>query len=384
MKRVLPFMFYLVFYAAAVFLFPFTILYFQEAGFTSTQIGVLAGIMPLISLIGAPLLTGLADATNRHKLIMSLSIAVIIITTGVFPFLKSFFAAIPVIVLYSLFLSPVGSFADSATLTMLGAEKELYGRIRMGGTFGWGIVAPLAGLVIAAYGTRWAFWGFAIIMVLNLFICQKFAFIQKPRQESMTGDIRRVLADKRWALFLALAFIGGVALTVINSFLFPYMNELGINKASMEIALTIATVSELPILFFANHLLKRFKAHGLLVLAVLVTGLRLLLYAGFNFQSGILVFQLLNGMTFPMFWVAGVAYANEISPQGMKATGQGLLGAMVIGIGSAAGGLGSGLLMGAIGGQGLFLYAGLFVLASLAVILLAERALRAPRPGSLG
>ena len=106
----------------------------------------------------------------------------------------------------------------------------------------------------------------------------------------------------------------------------------------MGIALTIATLGELPILFFANRLLKRFGAYGLLVLGLIITGVRLLLYAGFNFPAGILIFQLLNGMTFPMVWVAGVSYADENAPEGMKATAQGLLGAMIFGIGAAAGG----------------------------------------------
>lgn len=380
MKRSLPFTFYLVYYAAGVFLFPFMILYFQESGFTPAQVGLLAGITPLISLLGAPLLTGLADAMQRHKLVMNLAIIISVLATALFPLDRSFAYAITLIVIYSLFAAPVISFADSATITMLGDDKEMYGRIRMGGTFGWGLMAPLAGLIIANWGIRWAFWGYSAIMVLSLLLCQRFSFAIKPQPASMRGNLQHVLRDRRWPLFLALAFIGGVAFTVVNSFLFPYMNELSISKATMEIALTISTISELPILFFSNRLLKRFTAHGLLELATLITGIRLLLYAALSFQTGILAFQLLNGMTFPMFWVAGVAYANQISPEGMKSTAQGLLGAMVIGIGASAGGLSSGLLMGAIGGQGLFLAAGVFVLLGVLAISLIERGQRSHQP----
>jgi len=241
----------------------------------------------------------------------------------------------------------------------------------------------LAGPIVGAYGIRWAFWGFSIIMIFNLFISQKFSYAQKTKQGPLTGDIRSVLIDKRWILFLALAFVGGIAFAVINNFLFPYMDGLKIDSFTRNISLTIATISELPILFFANYLLKRFTVHGLLVLAMLITGLRLILYGALNFQSGILVFQLLNGMTYPMFWVAGVSYANEISPDGMKTAAQGLFGAMVFGVGAAVGGLAGGLLLGSIGGQGLFLSVGTFVLASVLLLTLIDRHLQKPQVQSL-
>ncbi len=384
MKRTWPFMFYLVYFAAAVFLQPNIVVYFQKLGFTGTQIGLLASLVPLIVMLGAPLWTGLADAKNRHKLIMSMAIIVSVVTASIFPLVNSFSLIIPLVILNALFAAPIISFADSATISLLGDDKGMYGRVRLGGTFGWGLVALLAGPIIGAYGIRWAFWGYSAILIFTLFISQKFTYTQKPKQESLAGDIRLVLIDKRWVLFLALAFVGGIALTTINIFLFPYMDELNINNTTRNIALTIATVSELPILFFANYLLKRFKAYGLLLMAMLVTGLRLLLYGVLNFQTGILVFQLLNGMTFPLFWVAGVSYANEISPEGMKATAQGLFGAMAVGFGAAAGGLAGGLLLGSIGGRGLFLSIGVFTLLSLLVIFFVERTQRAHQTIRLG
>ncbi len=373
MKRLLPFSFYLVYFSGAVFLQPFVIVYFQELGFSGAQIGFLAAMTPLIFMLGAPLWTGLADATHRHKLIMSITVVVSAVIAGLFPLVNSFILVVPIVIVYALFAAAIIPFADSATMSMLGDEKAMYGRVRLGGTLGWGLFAPLAGLIIQGYGIRWAFWGFSIFLIFSLFIVHKFSFVQVPKRESFVRDIRLVLADQRWMLFLALSFVAGVGFAIVSSFLFPYMRELNISKATMEVSLTIATISELPVLFFANFLLMRIKARGLLVLAVLITGLRLLLYAILNYQTGILGFQLLNGMTYPMFWVAGVSYANAISPDGMKSTAQGLLGAMVSGFGAAAGGLMGGLLLGGVGGQGLFLYTGVFVLLSLLVIILLER-----------
>jgi len=205
-----------------------------------------------------------------------------------------------------------------------------------------------------------------------------------PSRESLAGAVIKGLRVQQWIIFLSLAFVAGTAFTVMNSFLFPYLDELNINNISRNLALTIATISELPILFFSNHLLKRFNARGLLTLALVITGLRLVLYAMLNSQPAILAFQLLNGMTYPLFLIAGVAYASEISPEGMKSTAQGFFSSMLFGFGAATGGLASGLLMGSLGGQGLFFTAGIFVLVSLSAILVIERSLLARRVGTLG
>jgi len=381
MKRALPFLFYMFYFSSLVFIQPYTVVYLQGLGFNGAQIGILAGMMPIIFMLSAPLWTGLADAHNRHKLIMSITIIITVLTAAAFPLVKSFSGIIPVVILYALFAAPIISFADSATMEMLAEDRSIYGRIRLGGTLGWGLVAPIAGLIIQAYGIQWAFWGYSAILLVTLVISQKFSFSQKTKQEKVSVDFRQLLTDKRWVLFLVMAFVSGVALTMINNFLFPYMDELKIDKTTQGLALTISTISELPILFFANLLLKRFKAHGLLILAMAVTTLRLFLYGIFNFQSGILVFQLLNGMCFPLFWVAGVSYADELAPEGLKSTAQGLLGGMVSGFGAAAGGLAGGLLLGGVGGQVLYLSTGGFLLASLVVILLVERGQRVVQLG---
>ncbi len=77
---------------------------------------------------------------------------------------------------------------------------------------------------------------------------------------------------------------------------------------------------------------------------------------------------MLNGMTFPLFWVAGVAFANDASPEGMKATGQGILAGVSSGIGAATGGMVCNLLLGSLGGQAMFWLVGVGVLVGVVVV----------------
>jgi len=375
MKKASAFTFYLLYYAAIASLGPFIVLFYQQLGFTGAQIGLLAGMSPLIMLAGAPFWTGIADATRRHRLTMSLTVAAVVVLVPIFPSFQAFGPVILLVALFSFFAAPITSFADSATMSMLAGEKEMYGRVRLGGTIGWGLAAPVAGMLIQIHGLRFAFWGYAALMFLALVVSQRFVFGQSAVGASLQGSIRTLVTSRRWALFLALAFVGGMGFASINSYLLPYMEELKASKTTMGIALAIGTLFELPVLFFADRLLKRFKAHGLLVLAMIVTGVRLLLYAALKSPAGVLVVQTLNGLTYPAAWVAGVSYADEHAPAGMSATAQGLFGAMVSGFGAATGGFIGGLLLESTGGQGMFLVFGVVVLVGIAIITFIERRL---------
>ncbi|HSN76761.1 MAG TPA: MFS transporter [Anaerolineae bacterium] len=380
MRKAIPFAFYFLYFAAAAALIPFVVLYYQQLGFSGAQIGLLAGMAPLIAMVGAPLWTNLADRTGRHRLILSLTMAGVIVVVLVIPSLHALLPVVGMIALYSLLGSPIVSLSDSATMTMLGDERDKYGRVRLGGTFGWALAAPLAGLLVENNGIQMAFYGYATFMALALVVSQRLVFgssADPTGAATARGGMRKLLSNRRWALFLAMAFVCGMGFASVNTYLFAYMQELGASAGVMGLALTLATLSELPVLFFADRLLKRMGSFGLLTLGMAVTGVRLLLFAAVSAPAGVLAFQFLNGLTFPAVWVSGVSFAYDNAPPGLSATAQGLFGAMVFGFGAAAGGLLGGLLLEAIGSRAMYLVFGVFVLLSLALLAPLERRLAA-------
>lgn len=379
MRRIWPFSFSFLWFASVALIVPFVVLYYQELGFTGPQIGLLTGIAPLIMFVGAPFWTGIADARRKHRLIMSTTLLMGILALVIYPLVSTFVAIMAVVIQLNFFLAPVQSFADSATMHMLRDEKEMYGRIRLGGTIGYGLFAPIAGLLVKEQGLKFAFWGSAGVMFLSFIISQKFVYDQLRDDDQVGGSLRPLLQNPRWTLFLTIALTGGLALAATNNYLFPLMKELGADESIMGYALTIGTIGEVPILFFGNRLIKRFKSYRLLVLAMILTGIRLLLLAVSGSPPVVLLVQLLNGVNIPMMWIAGVAFADEYAPPGMSASAQGLFGAMVTGIGNALGGFLGGILLERIGGSGLYLVFGILVLATIAVVFLIDQRLPTER-----
>ena len=375
MKKIYPFSFYLLYFGANACFLPYIVLYYQSLGFSGAQIGLLFAITPLISLVGAPFWTGMADVSHRHRLVMSVTLLAAIGLVALFPFVKTFTAVVVLASLFSFMSAPVNSFADTATMTMLGDQKNMYGRIRAGGTIGWGVIAPIAGIMIARLGLNWAFWSYAVLQFIGFLISQRFVFSQVKQQVSIKHGMRELFSNRRMILFLVTAFVTGMALSSINSFLSAYLGELGIGKSLLGFALAIATVAELPVLFFGNRLLAKLKPHGLLILSMFATMIRLFLYAVFTTPAGILVFQLINGFTFATLWVAGVSFINENAPPGLSATTQGVFGAAVFGFGAAGGGFFGALLLERLGGGQMYAIFGAMMLVMLIVYVLLERRL---------
>jgi MFS family permease len=251
----------------------------------------------------------------------------------------------------------------------------MYGRIRLGGTIGFGVFAPIAGYIVQNYGLIVTFFVFSTIMLVNVFVSTKFNFGSAEEHDTKSGGIRQLLMDRRWVIFLLSAFLGGVGVFSVVSYLYPYMAELGATETTMGTALTIATITEFPIFFFGNRLVKRFGSYGLFTIALLLIGVRSLLYGASNSTTMVMIVQAFGGMVFPALWLAGVSYADENAPRGLKSTAQGVFGAMTFGFGSAVGGFIGGLLLERLGGRGMFTAFGVMVLAGMALIEAVRRLL---------
>jgi len=375
MKKIWPFSFYFLYFAALSSFMPFLVLYYQDLKFTGAQIGLLTGIPPLITLFAAPLWTNIADASHRHRLVMSVGIGVAVVAALILPSLSAFVVIFITIILFNFFFSPVASLSDSATMSMLGEDRAMYGRIRMGGTIGWGVIAPIAGVLADHYGLKIAFWSFSAFMFINFFVAQNVVHDSTEHAQSNNGGIRYFLTNRRWLLFLFSAFLGGLGSLSVSSYLFPYMAEMGSSKSLMGIVLMIATITEVPIFFFGNRLVKRFTSQGLLVLALIMMGIRSIFFAWVSSPFAVLIVQAFGGMIFPALWSAGVSYADEHAPVGLKSTAQGLFGAVSFGFGSAVGGFIGGLLLESVGGRGMFLVFGFLILGGLAIIEVIKRIL---------
>jgi PPP family 3-phenylpropionic acid transporter len=344
-----PKAYYFSYYAAGASLVPFLVLYYRQLGLSGSQIGLLSGMAPLMTWIAAPLWGVLADVTQQHRRLLIGAIAGAIGMVGALSQAHSFGWLLPAAAGYAFCMAPIMPLVDNSVMTLLGPRSADYGKQRLWGALGWGLAGAAAGALVERWGIRVSFAGYALWMALGLLVALRLPVSHRPIGQTLASGLRRLAADRRLVVFLVTVFISGLGMSTVHSFLFLYMKDLGASAGLMGLSLTVATVSELPVFFFSDRLLRRLGPRGVLLISLAAYVVRLLAYAAMPAPAWVLAINLLHGLTFSAMWVAGVSYANQIAPPGMGATVQGLFGGVSMGLGAAMGAFSGGALYDAIG-----------------------------------
>jgi MFS transporter, PPP family, 3-phenylpropionic acid transporter len=364
--------FYFFYYAASASLFPFLGLHYEQLGFAGHQIGLLAGLPPILTLLGASLWGGIADATGQHQRVLFLAIAASIAAVATLSVATSFAALCLAVVFMAFSLAPITPLVDNTVMRWLGPNQDGYGRIRLWGAVGWGCLGPLMGWLVDQAGLAWSFYGFVAWMLACLLVSLRLPVADKSIGGALGQGLLTVIRDRRWRLFLFLAFVAGVGLGAVHHFLFLYMNHIGASRTLMGLSLSVATLSEMVVFFFAGRLLRRWGAKRLLIFATLAIAARPLAYSFVQVPEWVLAVQLLHGPSFALLWVAGVSYANHLAPTGLGATAQGLFSGVNFGLGGAMGALCGGVLYEYLGPLGMYRWAGISVFGGLLLFTLVD------------
>ena len=368
-------LFYFTIFAALAFLLPFLSLYYQkELGLSGSQIGFLTGLAPIVSLIGASIWGGIADATRKHKVILLMAIAGVWLSVFAIYRSTSFLFLSVAVVLYAFLSSPVLPIVDNAVMTLLGDRRDRYGLERVWGSVGWGVAAVFAGILIQRWGLHWAFYGFFILYGLLFLVALRFPVPEVSIASRFWSGLRQLITNRRWVIFLLLALVEGLSLAIFLNFLFLHLSDMGSSRTMMSLSLTFATFSEIPVFLVGHKLLRRWTPVQLLAMAVLITAVRALLYVGMTAPWQVLVISLLHGPGFAVMWTAGVAYSNEAAPKGLGTTALAVFSGMTFGLGSALGSVTGGWLYQHVSSTAPFLWAAVALVLALIPFVWVHRA----------
>ena len=370
---------YALYYGALACLVPYMTLYYQQKGLDGVQIGILASIIPLVTLASSPFWSGIADATRRHRAVLLLTIAGLWAAVLLLYFVSGFPAMLAAVVLYAVFIGPIPPLVDNAVLSLLGERRADYGRVRVWGAFGWGGAALLLGPMLQRAGLAWAFYGFVLFMAVCFVAASRLPMAVPAARAAYRAGLGRLLRSGRFLLLLFVSLTYGVTLGVLLSYQFLYLSELGASRTLMSLTLAAATLSEVPFWFLSGPLIARFGPNKLIAFGLLMNIVRLFALAFMGAPWLALPINLIHGPSFAVLWAAGVADADSAAPAGLGATAQGLFAAAMNGLGAALGGFFGGVAWEAIGFANLFLVLGWLTVGAL-LIFVSARMVRRARP----
>lgn len=364
---------YFFYNAGLASLVPFMSLHYQQRGMSAAEIGVLAGIIPLITWGSAPFWGGIADARRSHRAVLLLTIGGAWLATIGLYFAHTFPHLLLAVVGYAFFIGPVISLVDNAVLNLLGENRAGYGRVRMWGSFGWALAAILLGPVLERAGLAWTFYGFFIGMAAAFIAATRMPMnVAVTTRQAYTAGLGVLVRNGRFLLLLLTALVFGTSIGVLLSYQILYMEELGASRTLMTLSLAVGTISEIPFWFISARLLRRLGSARMIALALAVATARSVGMALMRDPLWILPISLLHGPSFAMLWTAGVAEADAAAPPGLGATAQGLYSGMIFGLGGALGGFAGGPVAAAIGYAALYGLLGLLTAGMLAVFVAAR------------
>lgn len=363
---------FIFFYFTSVGLFlPYLTLLFREMGLSNWQIGILFSMGPLVTVAVQPLWGFISDRFKTVKKIIIVQLAVITVLS-LFVFNNtSFKFLLPSVFIFNVFCFPIIPLTDSLTLAMAAKTGTHYGKFRLWGSLGFAVSALFFGIFFRWQGLYY----FSYCYFSLLFICLIISFflndaLYKGRKANFS-DIKQLITNRRVISFLLLTTLLSLSNRANDSFMGIFIRQLGGGAELVGYAWAAAALSEVPVMFICGILFSRFSELRLLALAALVFSVRWALFFTIVNPWLTVPIQLLNGLSFGLFFLSSVSYLTKLVPDRLRSSGQGLLSSFLGGLAGIAGATIGGAIMSSLGPR--YLYASCFLLALTASFLFLHR-----------
>lgn len=359
--------FWFFFMAALGIFFPYYSLYLgRELALSSTRVGMVLAIIPLVGIATQPLWGQLADRTGSRRLVLVLVTAGTAIAWGALAWPRSFVGALlgtAALACFSTSVLPMAAATSMAALRdrEIGEGAAGFGRVRMWGTLGF-----LAAVVVfpralehaaRAEAETTAPWrGLGLVFPCAAVVCLVAAGLttRLPRSPALSlrahrGDVRVLLRHAPLARLLGVVFLAHLFMMGPIG-LFPlFVTARGGDVASIGRMWIFMLLLEVPLIGLSRHTLRKLGARGLLTVGLLAEGARWTISALSTDLGWIQAVQLLHGVGVAGVLVGAPLYVEQAVPERLRATGQALSSVAGAGAGAVLSNLAAGLLFDHLG-----------------------------------
>lgn len=384
---------YLSYYLGHSGVVAFLSFYLAELGLRGREIGALLAVGPVVGLIVQPLWSFAADQRIGPGRAAAAALAGAALASLLLPFAGSFPALLTLIFAWALFFCGIDPLINALALGVLGERAGAWSRVRLYGSFGnAGSQLAAGALAQAVHAGAMFLWQAAWLLAALPVVCgfggrdaAREGLSEKSGEAGKSGEgaglsaLRALGGNRALLLFLAAALLSQTSQVMGWSYFPVYASAGGKGAFAAGAGLWIAVVSAFPFFYFGERLLLVFGPRRLLVVSSLAYALRWALLSMTGAGPSAYAIQLLNGFCYGLYHISAVALVHEETPEGLKATGQGLLSAVHLSLATITGGLLGGALLEAWGVVWIYRTAALLALLSLIPLSLLGPVRSAPR-----
>ncbi|XP_072930652.1 uncharacterized protein Sugb [Epargyreus clarus] len=285
----------------------------------------------------------------------------------------------------------VVTFADAICFNLLGTKISHYGKQRLWGSVGWGIFSLLTGTLIDLFSDG-AYKDYTIAFIL-MFVFMSgdvtvSCFVKNESTKmsiNILADVSTLLTSLPTFVFMLWTIAVGLCTGLLWNFLFWHLEDISGKtcdgsdyiKTLQGLVSAIQTFcGEIPFLFLSGFILRKLGHVNMMSLVLFAFGVRFILYSFLTNPWWALPIEMLQGITFGMFYPTMTSYANVVSPPGTETTVQGLVGAIFEGVGTSLGNFIGGHLYDTYGGWNTFRWFGIGALIASIVHVVVQYVLK--------
>ena len=346
-------------------------LYFEAEGFSASQIGCMIGVTKALTTLVTPLWNALADRTRRARTLQQVALLL-----SAAPFLT---LAVPLreeslrfplrAVAYWGFAvlgAPNSSMMDALARAACAQDADSWGKARMYGAVGWGLMHLLLGSLFDHLGFKIMFRSYLISGTL-LFVVTRCGMPEacgKEQGKVYFHSVLGILVRNR-VFFGNIVFLGS-GFSMVENMLFLVLEEMQASTLLCGFSVFVTVIFELPIFAYAQPLLKRLGTRNMIILGQAAWVVRAVFYSRMSTPWTVLLIEPLHGVTFALVWTAATDHVASpaVCPEGLEASAQGLLRASFMGVGPLIGLCSAGLLFDTVGGHFAYFIFSILVLLS--------------------
>lgn len=350
-RRLVCVAYFLLFFGVGVWV-PYFPLWLHDLGYSGWQVGLACGLQPVVRGSSAIAYAYVADRWRiRHRLIVATALAGTVAFVPVL-FLQRFDAILWVLALVALLHGPLVPMVDAAVMDDLPALGGDYGRLRLWGSIGFIVGAWGSAPIVHATSSA-----VVPLLLLLAFVPLPLALAQLPssqRGHAMHFQAPWRLLTRPLAVFLGAGFLLQASCGAWSALYALHTESLGFPDTVPGLTFGFVVVVEVLVLYWGRPMLERFSPAPMLLVILLVNAVRWALTAVATREVVVIALQIGHVFSFTAFHLAALVLLNRMVPPENATGGQALYALVTFGLGSSAGQLLAGALVGRLGTAGVF------------------------------
>lgn len=336
--------FYFFYFAVLGGFMPYWGLYLQQLQFSPEAIGQLMAILMATRIIAPNFWGYVADRTGKRlQMVRAGAFLLMFFWLGVF-FTESFWPLAFVLLGYSFFQNAILAQFEAVTIAHLGAQRELYGRLRLWGSIGFIVTGASLGMLFDVISVSW--------LPLCLLACAAATWlaslqvpdIATPTRAHRHEDFFTILKRPVVVAFLLAHFLLQLSHAPYYSFYSIYLEQHGYSRSAIGWLWALAVLAEVIAFTQMHRWLPRFGEQKIMLASLLLSALRWTVI-GVGIESPLVVWsaQVLHAASFATFHAAAISVIYRQFGDGHQGQGQALY-SMLWGLGVALGSWWTGLV----------------------------------------